>query len=164
MALTAGRWYTSITLKDTGGKSSVLRYEQSAPADDAAARAASLALVTDLVAVTNAKVFAYHTYQVFEDDAWTLPAAPAEVEMKAAIAVGVENYPTKTAVLYIPAPKDGIFVGASGSNYDIVDNTDADLIAYLANFDSEALFYVSDGEQMDGFKSGQRIHVKSRHG
>lgn len=163
MALTAGSWYTVFELVDTGGKVVTRRYEQSAPADDAAARASALAMATDLAAVTNAKIKSYHTYQVFEEDALTLPTA-AEVEMQALITVGIDGKPLKSASITIPAPVDGIFVASSGSNYDVVDGTDTDLAAFLANFDSEALFYVSDGEQMDGFKKGVRRHVKSSRG
>ena len=163
MALTAGRWWTVVQLIDTGGKVVTRRYEQSAPADDAAARAASLALVTDLAAVTDCVIKAYSTHQEFVEDALSLPSG-AEAEMQALINVGIEDEPLKNATLSIPAPVDGIFAGATGSNYDVVDGTDSDLIAFLANFDSEELFYVSDGEQMDGFKNGHRRHMKSTRG
>lgn len=163
MALTAGRWWTVVELADTGGKVVRRRYEQSAPADDAAARVSALALVTDLAAVTDCTIKAYYTYQEFAEDAFALPAS-AECEMQALINVGIEGEPLKNATLTIPAPVDGIFVASTGSNYDVVDGTDADLAAFLANFDSESLFYVSDGEQMDGFKSGHRRHMKSVRG
>lgn len=163
MALTAGRWFTIVQLVDTGGKVTSRKYEQSAPADDAAARASSLAIVTDLAAVTDCEIKSYYTYQEFVEDALSLPAS-AELEMQAFINVGIDGEPLKSGSLTIPAPVDGIFEGATGPSYDIVDGDDVDLAAFLANFDSEELFYVSDGEQMDGFKSGHRRHVKSKRG
>ena len=163
MALTAGRWFTVYQLTDTGGKTVSRRWEQSAPADDAAARASALALATDLAAVTDCVIKAYYTYQEFAEDAFALPAS-AECEMQAFINVGIDSEPLKNASITIPGPVDGIFVAGTGSNYDVVDGVDEDLAAFLANFDSEALFFVSDGEQMDGFKNGHRRHVKSTRG
>jgi len=163
MALTASRWFSVFQLVDTGGKTVSRRWEQSAPADDAAARTSALALATDLAAVTNAKIKAYYTYQEFAEDALTLPAA-AEVEMQAFINVGIEGEPLKNASITIPAPKDLCFAGQTGSNYDVVKGDVTEVAAFLANFDSEELFYVSDGEQMDGFKNGHRRHVKSNRG
>ena len=163
MALTAGRWFTVFQLVDTGGKTVSRKYEQSAPADDAAARVSAAAMATDLAAVTNAVIKAYYTYQEFAEDALTLPAA-AEVEMQAFINVGIEGEPLKNASLTIPAPKDLCFVGATGSNYDVVKGDATEVAAFLNNFDSETLFYVSDGEQMDTFKDGHRRHVKSSRG
>ena len=163
MALTEAHWYTVYQLVDTGGKIVTRRWEQSAPADDAAARASALAMATDLAAITDCVIVAYYTYQVFEEDALSLPAA-AEAEMQALINVSIDGEPLKNATITVPAPVDGIFSGATGANYDIVDGADEDLVAFLANFGSEALFYVSDGEQMDVFKNGHRRHMKSIRG
>lgn len=157
MALTAGRWFTVFVLVETSGKTTQVRYEQSAPADDAAARASAAAMATDLAAITNCNIKSYHTYQEFVEDALALPAG-AEKENKATLILSIDGEPTKNAKLVIPAPVDGIFVSASGSNYDVVDVADADLIAFIANFTTEALFYVSDGEQADALVSGGRSH------
>ena len=160
MSLTAGRWFTVITLVETSGKKTQKRFEQSAPADDAAARAAALALATDIAAVSDAVVSAYHCYQEFVEDALSLPSS-AELQNQAVLVVGIEDEPTKSAQIVIPAPKDSIFVASTGSGYDILDTTDSDVIAFFANFDSEALYYVSDGEQADGLVGGRRRHSAS---
>jgi len=159
MALTADRWFTVYKLTETSGRSTILRVEQSAPADDAAARVSAAALATDLAAVTNCKIASYFTYQEFVEDAFSLPAA-AEIENEALLQLSIDSEPTKTATLRIPAPVDGIFAGATGPSYDVVDTTDVALAAFVANFTSEALFYVSDGEQADALIGGHRRHRK----
>lgn len=160
MALTAGRWFTVFELVETSGKRTRKRFEQSAPLDDTAARASAAAMATDLAAVTNAEIASYYTYQEFVEDALVLPTG-AELQNQAILTCGIEDAPTKSGTIVIPAPVDGIFVDSSGAGYDVVDTTDADLLAFFANFDSEALFYVSDGEQADGLIGGRRRHVKS---
>lgn len=160
MALTAGRWFSVFKLTETSGKSTMLRFEQSAPADDAAARASAAAMATDLAAVTNCNIESYYTYQEFLEDAFSLPAS-AELENEALLQLTIEDAPTKTATVRIPAPVDGIFTAATGPNYDVVDITDADLIAFAANFVTEDLFYVSDGEQAETLVGGHRRHKKS---
>lgn len=117
-----------------------------------------MAIVADLAAVTDAVVSAYYTYQEFVEDALSLPAA-AELQNQAILQCGIEDQATKSATIVIPAPKDSIFVAGTGAGYDIVDTTDADVVAFFANFDSETLFYVSDGEQADGLVGGRRRHT-----
>jgi len=164
MALQASRWYTVLTMKDQGGNTFRRTYEQSAPADYAAALASQTALATDLQAVSNCQIVKAVTFQEYEED--TTFVGTAEGENQALITVGLANKPLDSATLNIPAPVDSIFVGTSGPNRNVVKEPadSAILAAFLANFDSEALFYVSDGEQMDGFKKGKRIHKKSLSG
>ena len=160
MTLTAARWFSTYVLKETSGKSTQRTYEQSTPADDAAARVSAAAMATDLQAVTDSVISAYWTYQMFEEDTLVLPAA-AENQNQALLSCGVDNYPAKTAKLTIPAPKKAIMVAETGTGFDVVDTVDAEVVAFFANFDSEALFYVSDGEQADGLLGGKRRHVGS---
>lgn len=160
MALTADRWFTVIKLVETSGKSTTMRVEQSAPIDDAAARAASLALVTDLAAVTNCAIAAYYTYQEFVEDAFSLPSG-AEIQNQALLQFSIDDEPTKTGTVRIPAPVDGIFAAASGPNYDVVDITDTDLIAFAANWLLDDLYYLSDGETADALLGGHRRHMKA---
>lgn len=155
MALTAGRWFTIVELTETSGKKTTMRFEQSAPADDTAARAASLALVTDLAAVTNSAISKYYTYQEFLEDAFTLPTG-AENQNQALLVLRIQDAPTKSGKIRIPAAADGIFADDDGENYDIVDTADGDLNAFVANFTTEALFYVSDGEQAESLIKGHR--------
>ncbi len=163
MTLDAGRWYTFFELVDTGGKKTTRRFEQSAPADDTAARAAALALATDLAAVTDCTISKYFSYQVFEETSFALPSG-AELEMQAVVSMTIDSEPFKSGMVTIPAPKASIFVDTSGPNYDVVDTTDADLVAFMANWVTEDLYYVSDGEQADAVLGGFRRHTKSRRG
>ena len=163
MTLDAGRWYTRFELVDTGGKRTSRTYEQSAPADDAAARAAALALATDLAAVTDCVISKYYSFQVFEETSFSLPSG-AELEMQAVVSMTIDSEPFKSGMLTIPAPVDGIFVDSTGPNYDVVDTTDADLVAFMANWVTEDLYYISDGEQADSVLGGHRRHIKSRKG
>lgn len=160
MALTAGRWFTVYVLAETSGKTTNLRYEQSAPADDAAARAAAVAMATDLAAVTNCVIKSYFTYQEFLEDDFDFPAS-AELENEALVQLTIEDKPTKSATVRIPSPVDGIFTSSTGPNFDVIDITDADLVAFIANFITEDLFYVSDGEQAETLVGGHRRHKKS---
>src|SRR4030042_6275742 len=160
MALGAGRWFTCYELKETSGKSTVLRVEQSAPADDAAARASAAALATDLAAVTNSAIAKYWTYQEFTEGALTLAAA-AENQNRAILLFSISGQPTKSGKVRIPAVKAECMAAATGINYDIVDVADAAIIAFRNNFKSEALFYVSDGEQADTLLGGHRSTTAS---
>ena len=155
MALTASRWFTVYELAETSGKVTRLRFEQSAPADDAAARASAAAMATDLAAVTNSTIKKYFTYQEFVEDAYSHPAG-AENQNQAILILSIEDEPTKTARVRIPAAVDGVFAAASGENYDVIDVNDVDLLAFVANFTTEELFYVSDGEQADSLLKGHR--------
>jgi len=163
MALAAGRWYTVIELADTGNQRTTMRFEQSAPADAAAALAAGTALATDMAAVSDAVIAKYFVYQVYEEDAFALPAA-AQIENQALITLSIDDEPSKVGTIRIPAPTIDIFAGATGPNSNIVDGTDADVIALVANWVSEDLYYVSDGEQAEAFISGHRRHMKKSHG
>jgi len=164
MALQAARWYTVFTLKDVGGNTFRRTYEQSAPADYAAALASQSALATDFAAISNCVIVKAATFQEYEEDTTFL--GTAEGENQALLTVGLEDKPLDSATINIPAPIDDIFVGTSGPNRNVVKDPgdSTELAAFLANFDSEALFFISDGEQMDGFKKGKRIHKKSLAG
>lgn len=164
MALQAARWYTVVTMKDIGNNTFTRTYEQSSPADYAAALASQTALCADLAAVSNCQIVKAVTYQEYEEDTTFL--GTAEGENQASIVVGLEGKPLDSAILNIPAPIDSIFVGTSGDNRNVVKDPSqsSELQNFLNNFDSEALFYISDGEQMDGFKKGRRVHKKSRKG
>jgi len=158
MALTAGRWFTVIELAETSNKRTTKRFEQSAPADYAAALASATALATDIAAVSDAVVTKYYPYQEYVEDALSLPAS-AELQNQAVLQFSIEDEPTKTGKVVIPAPKASIFAAAEGPNYDVVDVADADVIAFRNNFTSEALYYVSDGEQAEDLLGGKRRHV-----
>lgn len=66
----------------------------------------------------------------------------------------------KLTTVKVIAPVDGIFVGASGVDYDTIDRTDVDLVQFIQQVAQHA--FVSDGEQINtasgvnGMKAGRR--------
>lgn len=93
--------------------------------------------------------------------------AGSEIENLASLVCVLETL-GKTAVLQIPAPVIGIFMGTDGKPKNVVDVSDADLLTYIAEFQTTGgNFVVSDGETIndtDPIDAGKRIHRKSRKG
>jgi len=96
-------------------------------------------------------------------------AGAGDLTEKALINVWAQNVEDATDVLaisqiYIPAPKVGIFLAASGKNYNNIDMNDADLQVYIDALSVNAK--ISDGETIDtaaginGMDSGRRVTRK----
>lgn len=162
MAIATQGFYFNISFVDTGGNVSSKTYQMTAP-DYATAIADAAAALPLFEAVTDAEVSAYRVTEIFAEGTLTLPAN-AEIENQALITVGITGEPLKSATLTIPAPKAGIMTASSGEGYNVVDASDADLVAWLAMFSTGGNFTISDGEVASGFKGGRRIHRKSNRG
>lgn len=166
MALVSAGFKLTVTLVDSGNDTSTKNYDlQSATFAEAQTDAATI--LAALNAVTNAVVRSYSLSEKFEEDAFNFPAL-TEIENQAEIVVRLATL-NKTATIYIPAPIPTMFVGANGDSYNIVDATNAPMLAYLALFNAGAEAYLSDGETIsptvaERFKSGKRIHRGSRNG
>lgn len=111
----------------------------------AAAKAAFEALLTDLNAVTDANID--DAYLAMRDADWAqvvpgIPANDSEVRDEAVLIGAIAA--DKFAAIAIPAPVDGIWL--AGSNGNVVDLADADVLAYFDNFDEGGEIEVSDGE------------------
>jgi len=77
----------------------------------------------------------------------------------------IAGNPTKFATINIPAPKPGLFVAPSGKSANIVDITDAALVAYAAIYTSTSdTATISDGEYISVLVTGKRVHRGSRKG
>lgn len=175
MALTSVGTFINLALVDAAGNKSGMRIELTY-ADLAALSTGVTAgditgLLTDLNAVTDALIVSYSVGEKFEEDTALYGAAGSEVEAKASISAKVAGQPTKRVTLYMPAPTDGIFLGATGEDRNIVDTTDAAIQAWLDNYYAAGanLLKTSDGEQIDnpataGTFKGKRIHRGSRKG
>jgi hypothetical protein len=172
MALVSKGTYLNVTLADEAGNRSNMQYAL----DYATLGALSigmadvLGIITDLEAVTDAQVVAYNVGETYAEDTDFYGAANSEVENVALISARIDGAtPGKYASLRIPAPNIGIFQGTQGETKNLVDVTDADLRAYLANFEAAGHATVSDGENIldatvvGNFK-GKRIHRGSRNG
>jgi hypothetical protein len=167
MALVADPVKISVQVVDTGGNTSRKVYPTNltvAAGSIAAIETARDDLVAALEAVTDAVVL--KTGILIGETEDTALFGAGEIENQANIVVNLATQ-GKKAVMSIPAPVDGIFVGASGPNYNIVDPTDAAVLAYLALFETGGDFTLSDGEQLDDttpFNYGKRIHRASTKG
>jgi hypothetical protein len=174
MALVQKQVFFNVTVADYEGNKSTLRYDVNK--DDIADLATDIAdltgaggLLADLEAVTDAKVVGYSVGVSFAEDGSPYADAGVEIEKIAEIVAKIAGEPDKWAVFRIPAPVSGIFGAGPGESAKLIDPTDADLQAYLANFESGALCFTSDGEviadsgTVGNFK-GKLIHRASRKG
>lgn len=174
MALVQDKVFFDVTLADYGGNKATLRYViNKTDLADLAADVAELTgaggLLADLEAVTDAKVVSYRMGVSFAEDGSPYAAQGVEIEKLAEISAKIDGEPDKWTTLRIPAPVEGIFGAGPGESANLVDPADADLVAYLANFETGALCTTSDGESLAdsgtvGNFKGKRIHRGSRKG
>ena len=168
MALASVGFELHVTLVDKGANTANLSWKMDS-ADYATLATDAATVMNALNAVTNAVIKGYSLVTRFVENALTLPTE-GEVENRATVICQIAANPLKKATVHIPAPVDGIFVGApgSGSLYNKVDGTDADLLAYLAVWQAPAaIANISDGEYLDAtspFVDGRRTHRQSSLG
>jgi len=123
------------------------------------------AIVTALGAITNATVQDVGVSYVVE----AYNAGAGDLTEQALVNVWAEDPDNELDVLsisqvYIPAPVVGIFLGASGSNYNKVDPSDAALQTFIDALAAQA--YISDMEIIDtgtavnGIENGRRVTRK----
>jgi hypothetical protein len=172
MALVSKGTYLNVTLADAAGNKSTLRYALDF-ADLAALNTGAASIATILAAldaVTDANVIAYNMGEDFAEDAVFYGTPGSEVENVALITARVDgSTPAKFTTLRVPAPNDGVFLGTTGENRNIVDTADAAIRTYLGLFTSTGHVTVSDGERIEdptaaGTWKGKRIHRGSRNG
>lgn len=171
MAITKDHYEFYIQAVDAGGDKTTRRW--TLRGSDTAGDISDLLtectdLMTDFAAVSNAVIVKSGLTAVFVNSGYSLPSV-GQVEEHALISCPIYQDPLKTAIIDIPAPKDGIFVGApgDGDSYNQVDVTDTDLLNYLVNFNGAASqFLVSDGESIvDNVNvKGRRTHSHSSNG
>ena len=167
MALVTAGFELTVNVTDTSGNVSTLKYNLTA--GTYATAAADAVIVTDaLAAVTNSTISSYRVVERFDENAFTLPAN-AENAIKAEISAFLEGTPNKRASFRIPAPVVGIFTDASGAGYNIVDTSDALVLAYAALFeDGTGQATISDGETLvapvsNALDGGRRVSIYSRN-
>lgn len=163
MAFTGGRFFCEITWIDQGNNISHTTFE-CAGADIGEAETNAGNIVPDFVAVSDAYVVSYAVREVFSNDAIRVPAG--QVEEKAVLTLALATAPKK-AILTVPAPKDTIFLGASGDAYNQVDGTDSLVSTLVGDFQAAGGGLISDGELVassGGFVKGRRTHRASSRG
>jgi len=169
MALVATGFFANITLTDSGGNNSVLRYKLESE-DIATAVIDAGTVITALNAITDAVVTGYTVGQAYEEDATFLAAEGVQIENVAIVSSRINSAEEKWAQLRIPSPNIGIFQAATGTKSNVVDPADSALLAYLALFvTSSGICSLSDGEFLlapgtAGNTDGKRIHRASRKG
>lgn len=174
MALVQDKVFFNVTLADSGGNKATLRFDLNKTdladlSTDVADITGVGGLLSDLEAVTDAKVVGYSMGVAFAEDGSVYADAGVQIENVAEVVAKIAGEPDKWTTLRIPAPAAGIFGAGPGPSVDILDVEDADLQAYLANFETAALCKTSDGESIAdsgtvGNFKGKRIHRASRKG
>lgn len=157
MSYTSQGFFVEITCVDKAQRRSKIVYKlQSTTAADAATDSA--AFIALFVTVTNAIVAGYHILQKFSNDAFSVPVIGTFNSVKAVVSGTVVGNPTKSVILNIPNPVDGIFAGGAGTPaYNVVDIADSDLSDYAAAFGTGGQVYISDGELLDAMTKGVRV-------
>ncbi len=124
-------------------------------------------LITALNAITDGLIWKASIMIGQSEDTSDKGAAGSEVENLASLVCVLATL-GKTAVVQIPAPVIGVFMGTDGKPKNVVDPNDADLLTFIAEFQTTGgNFVLSDGEfinDTDPIDSGKRIHRKSRKG
>ncbi len=123
-------------------------------------------LVIEINKVTNALLLRAFIVVTEKEDTLLLPAGDQHVNEIASIVTNLDGGEGKKFTFKIPAPVDGLFVGASGKNLDIVDTADVDLNLLLDLFQTTGgTFTVSDGEFLadvaNPAESGRRLFRKT---
>lgn len=161
MAFVTTGFFLSATLVDYGANETHKRWQMTAATAAAAVTDAAI-VIAALEAVTDAEVISYEIQQGYIEDTFVAPTVVNPVSVVASITALIEDAGNKKANLSIPSPNIGIFVGATGDNADIVDGSDAALIAYLDLFQNAGQLLVSDGEVLGDFQKGIRVTQKRR--
>lgn len=168
MAQVFDKYELAVTLVDSGLNQSVLRFALVEATLYTDALADAQAIVALLEAVSAAEVKGYTVYGRYVEDNLTLPAAGTQVENIAALTCQLED-PTKSVVVKIPAPAVSIFLASQGAGANIVDVSNANVLAYVDIWQATgALASISDGEFIadgsDAILAGKRIHRQSSRG
>lgn len=163
MALVSDGFRLTVTLVDTGANTTSKTFDLTA-ADYATALADSAAIMASLNGVTDALVKGYSIAERYIENTPGLPLA-AEISDRASVLVQLASNPFKKETIEIPAPIAGMFQGASGDAWNLVNVANAALGTFLAHFALGAEATISDGETIETpALKGKRIHVASRNG
>lgn len=163
MAFISTGWRAEFSLMDNGGNVTRKTYElTSADATEAATDTATI--LAALTNVTDCEIVGYHAYEQFEEDTVAYPSAGVQKEDQALLLFDIVDNPLKKATHSIPGPKPGIFISTSGPNANIIDLSDAAVVAYRQLFQAGNECYISDGEVAFTLVSGKRRHVKNSNG
>lgn len=165
MALIPGGFGMTVSFLDNGMNQVTREYMMDldiATYEDAAA--AAVAMIPKVVAVTDASLPQYRVFQVFSENALTIPASGVQVENQASISALLTTPGKNLANINIPAPKPAMFVALSGKQANIVNTGWAPLVTFTDSFLIAGSFTISDGEEISRLVDGKRVHKKSNKG
>lgn len=163
MALTFDRFELTVTLIDSGANQSTKTFALNTSDYDDAILARD-EILSALDAASDAKISGYRLSFVGVENAFSLPLGGVEIENQALLVFLLDGFANKAATFIIPAPNDGLFVSSTGKNRNVVDTSDAAIIAIRDLFTSSGVATISDGETVDIVQSGKRIHRRSSRG
>jgi hypothetical protein len=99
------------------------------------------------------------------EDTLVLPASGVENENQAFFSGKIFGDPTDSATQSIPAADPAIFISTSGPGANVVNMANATVISWVALFDSNGPWTISDGEAwVNATVKGKRRHVKNSNG
>lgn len=128
------------------------------------AEAAAVAMIPDIVAITDAGIPKYRVYQEYQETALVLPGSGVQVENTASITVQLAKPGNQKGNINIPAPKPAMFVALSGPQANIVNTGWGPLVTFTDNFLVAGSFTISDGDEITRMLNGKRVHKKSSRG
>lgn len=136
----------TVTLTDSLNRITSKRYETETEVL-ATAQSAVADLITDLEAVTDLGVVEV-TYSLKDDTEASAAAAGSNIDSGATFRARLDN--GKVAALKVPGfPISKVSSGGS------IDVSDADVVAYFANFETAGAFTVNEGNVISELLSGQ---------
>lgn len=179
MALTSTGFSGSLRVIDAGGNGFTISVDLSPSADIGTARTTLLAIAALVDPLTDGVIKSAILRESWDEPTAEYAAAGVQVENQASISVVLEDGGKHT--LYLPAPVAALFLDTVGENSNIVDLTNADLVAYVEAFTdktgytapgADAVALVSDGEKVKPdntndvpvISKGKRIHRANRNG
>ena len=175
MALTQQKVFINVTLTDAGGNKSGLNLETDYADLDALNTAHTTndeifgagGIIPDLQAVTDATVTGVSFGAQYAEDTTFYGAQGSEVE-RIALVSAKENGGIDKLSIRLPAPDVGIFLATQGPDRNTVDQTDATMQAWLANYGAAGHLRVAGKAISDpavaGNWKGKQIHRGSRKG
>lgn len=148
----------SVTIRDLAKDESTKVYPTNLTVADglAALEAARDALIAELDPITDGLI--YKVGMVLSQTEDTAIVGAGDTKDKAIISCNLATA-GKKANLFVPCPAIGIFQDTSGPSVNVVDGTNADVLAFLALFATGGDFTLSDGEQLNAttpFSYGKR--------
>jgi len=159
MALVLEKYWITITIRDSGGNDSQVRYDMTAT-DDIAAATAATAILGYFEAVCAAGTVNYSITKRFYNDAFVLPADNSvQNEVKALLVMQDETVPSKRHTVRIPAPETDVFLAVTGELQNVVDIAHQDVLDFANMFSTAGECYISDGERIldNGLLRGKRV-------